>query len=87
MTHILDVVKAKSKRVLGDTVDRLVNERHIDLVDLTAATVQRLAEQIQRTGTCDRLTKNEVVGILRELYKSGSLDSSKIKPNLLSEIS
>ena len=69
----------------GQTPDTLVNSLHYDLKDLTARNVVRLAAVISR-GRSDRILGKDVKGRLVDAINSGTINKTKMKPELLGSL-
>ena len=69
-------------KVPGCTPDAVVDDRHYDVVELSAVRAGELANIIAR-GDIDRLQKSEVRNLLRERIRLGHLDKSKVNLGVL----
>ena len=71
-----------ANKVPGATPDTTVDERHHNLVNLSARKVAHLAD-IVSTGTMGRVQKTDVKDLIKKGIDSRNLDRGKVKPGVL----
>lgn len=84
--EILDRFDIQFRPNSGDTVDQVVNAKHLDVFNMTASKICTLAEQVQLHGEFGRLTKKQVLKSLKEIDDNGGLDRSRIDLKHLEQI-
>ena len=71
--NVLQPVGIQIIKVEGDTVDSIVNDWHMDLVELSAAKVAELARILVPNCEPDMVTAKRVVEVLADIIASGSV--------------
>lgn len=77
----------RSNPVAGDTPDPGVNGWHLDLVELSAKKLLRLAETILEQATIERISEKALVRLIREAVNSGRIDPAKLSPRVAAKTS
>lgn len=84
---VISALGFKCEEQRGDTPDDLANESwHLDLVELTTATVEPLAVAVNTHGELRRFRKPELKTLLKEGLKNRQLDRSEIDAKLLDKL-
>lgn len=79
-------LRIKLELLEGDTPDKVVNSRHVQLVELSAAKLGASARAVLETTAPGRFQEPEVKQSLHENIKTGVLDTGKMKRKLLSQL-
>jgi hypothetical protein len=79
---ILGDVELAYERVPGDTFDSAVNDRHIDLVQLTARKLAEFGSRIRVQGFLERYQDKAVLGLIRGSVDQGFLEATSLKPGV-----
>ena len=83
---IISIVGIKHFATPGQTADQQVNSLHIDLNNLTASQVIKMAEFISKEGTLSRVSKKAIQKSISKGLSSGMLEKNRLNPTLLEKL-
>lgn len=70
----------------GDTLDREVNSKHLDISNLSANKLVKFITEIQQRATLGRIKKKQLASVISERIASGYIDKTKISQNIINSM-
>ena len=83
---ILDELKMERERVSGNTHDVGVNDRHIDLIHLSARKLSEFGARIRAAGKADRYYPKSVAPLIQDSVDRGFIDWNALEPRVAEKI-
>jgi hypothetical protein len=83
---ILDELKIARERAGGNTLDAGVNDRHLDLIQLTARKLSDFGARIRAARRAERYYPKQVVPLIQNSVDRGFIDWRLLKPGVAKEI-
>lgn len=81
---VIDELHLEVDRTPGETADTVVNGNHINVINLTATKVARLAGFVHEKGNLGRVTKKQLTSMLKALIRGTDVDRTRISDSVLS---